>query len=129
MPIYEGYCANKECSSFGSEYEFLLKSWKSETKPCPTCKTTLNRLVGKPNVVWAKPLGWYGGGKEDGHTVYGTHDDGTKYTKYITSRQEQLEYCKREGLKDPLEIDRDKGLNENGKEQAHKMYGKEVRWI
>lgn len=128
MPIYEGYCNNHVCSSFGKEFEFLLNHWSAETKPCPECKTTLNRLIGKPNVVWAKPLGWYGGGTEEGHMVYGTKD-GEKYTKYITTRQEQLEYCKSEGLKDPLEIDRDRGLNEKGQEQAVQKYGKECRWI
>lgn len=129
MPIYEGYCNNKDCSSFGNEYEFLLKHWYDESKPCPCCQVTLNRLVGKPNVVWAKPLGNYGGGKEDGHFVYGTDGNGKKYKKYITTRQEQLDYCRSEGLKDPMEIDRDSSLNARGREQAVEKYGKETRWI
>lgn len=111
MPVYEGFCKNASCEAVSNKIEFRVKSYDSENPACPTCGHTVHRSVSAPNVIWAKPLGWYQGGTGDGHVVYGKTEDGKKYTKHITTRQEQLAYCKANGLYDPMEIQRDSGLD------------------
>ena len=128
MPIFEGYCNNESCVSYKRQVEFLLKHYTDDNKPCPKCRQTVTRLVGKPNVIWAKPLGWYSGEtdnktgqKGDGHWVYETDEQGKKHQTYITSRQEQLDYCRRNGVVDPLENSRTSGLDDRGIDEAGKV--------
>ena len=127
MPIFEGYCANEECSRLGRKVEFLLRNHALPNKPCPECKTPVNRVVGLPNVIWSKPLGWYKGETDhgqqsDGHWVCGTDGGGNKYRKFITSRQEQLAHCRENGLSDPMEISRTANLNDKGLEEAGRVH-------
>jgi hypothetical protein len=127
MPIFEGYCNNDTCSRYKRQVEFLLKNHTLPNKPCPECKTPVNRLVGKPNVIWAKPLGWYQGEtdrgeKSEGHWVCGEDSGGNKYRKFITTRQEQLAYCRENGICDPMENARTRGLNDRGIDEAGKVH-------
>jgi len=126
MPIFEGYCATGDCSRKGLTVEFLLKSHTLPNKPCPECHNEVVRVVGLPNVIWSKPLGWYQGetdqGKQsDGHWVCGEDGGGNKYRKFITTRQEQLSYCRENGLADPMEISRTTNLSDRGLEEAGKV--------
>lgn len=121
MPIFEGYCNTESCSRYKRTVEMLLKHYSLPNKPCPECKNPVNRLVGKPNVVWAKPLGSYQGNEGDGHWVHGQHDPNdptTKYQRFITTRQEQLEHCKANGLYDPMEIGRVGAMDDAGQEEG-----------
>lgn len=122
MPIFEGYCNNPSCDRHQRKVEMLLRRWDDPNKPCPKCKQLVNRLVGKPSVIWAKPLGWYDGNSGEGHMVCGQYPDGTKYNKMITTRQEQLEHCRMNGLADPLEISRHGALDDRGKEEAGQVF-------
>lgn len=127
MPIFEGYCGTDGCERKGRTVEFLLRNHSLPSKPCPACGIPVRRLVGRPNVIWAKPLGWYNGETDngqqgDGHWVYGEREDGTKYKEYITTRQQQLDYCRANGVIDPLDNDRKRGLDEKGLDEAGKQH-------
>jgi len=115
MPVYDGYCSNGSCPSYRDPVEFMVKHWDDKSPGCPTCGVEVFRKIGTPNVVWAKPLGWYQGetGGSEGHTVYEKTEDGRKIKTQITTRQEQLAYCKRNGLYDPMEIPNDVNLSDS----------------
>lgn len=129
MPVYEGYCQNLDCKSYRKPVEFIVKHWNDKSPDCPSCRVEVHRNIGTPNVIGAKPLGWYDGESGDGHMVYGKDGDGKPIQRFITSRQEQLAWCREQGLYDPMDIPRDVGLDDNGKEEQAKKGMSAPAWI
>ncbi len=127
MPVFDGYCNNESCPASGSPVEFRVSSWSSPNPECPRCGRSVFRKIGAPKAIWLKTLGEYDSAYArkngisqtgDGHYVYETDDSGKTVSTYITTRKEQLEYCKRAGVLDPAEIPGDYGLtNKHAAEQ------------
>jgi hypothetical protein len=61
--------------------------------------------------------------------VYGKDGYGNPVQKLITSRQEQKQWCREQGLYDPLDIPRDVGLDDHGKEEQAKKGITAPAWI
>ena len=87
----------------------------------------MKKCVSYVNVVWAKPLGYYCGGKEEGHMVLRKNScripGQVLEREYITTVQQQRQYCKEEGLAMPDEMPSNVSVSTDGKRLQDGMPG------
>lgn len=87
----------------------------------------MRKCVSIVHAIWSKPIGHYNGGQEEGHTVIRKNScriPGRTYeTEYITTIQQQREYCRQEGLTMPDEMPTSVSVDEEGKRLQDGMPG------
>lgn len=116
MPIYEHSCQNPTCPRRGQVVE---NYFPLTTSPDPTCECGLimGKLISQPNVLWTKSLAemgdrskesYWGDLRRGGHVVARKRSGGGTAEKpifeMIRTRQDQLRYCREEGMSDPTDF-------------------------
>ena len=128
MPTFEGTCSNEACQENGRLFEYLLKKWDDPDPQCPACKSQILRYMSAPNIVWVKGIGQYCGENTDGHWASARNlDTGQVEKQFIATRQDQKEFCKRNGFYDPAEIPSVPTAGRDGKERNTR--GEKGTWI
>lgn len=115
MPLYESCCRSEDCPSQGIPVEWYTGDRSKPDPNCPSCGQGMRRMISAFGVVFTGPLSSkYLDHKSEvksedaSHWVWETrNEDGQKITprpRFLTTFQEQREYCKREGVVDPSSI-------------------------
>lgn len=107
MPIFES-----RCHSCGHEAEHYYRTQYAKPQPCDECQAPTHFLISRFNAPWTGTLDRFDEpgkqthmGIEGGHIAYKVrstqHTDGSPQAVRITTRSEQKQYCREEGLEDP----------------------------
>lgn len=127
MPIRESWCENKSCSGFHKELEHYYHRMDQPLNDCEACGQQTALLISSFAAIWTGNLGKYIDNscemthqRKDGHWAMRRNSsrmaDGSPEPVFISTRQDQREFCKAEGLEDPF------GLNPNIEGNADGMY-------
>lgn len=104
MPVFEHQCVNQACNGYWEIHEAYFRNSEEPRPSCPHCRTQMERLASRFNAAWCQPMSYYNdkskrGADADGH--WGYNRDGSR--EYITTRQQQKAFVKRNGLVDPVD--------------------------
>jgi hypothetical protein len=128
MPIFELVCRSAPtCPNYG-KVEEVLQHFDAQDPFCPECGIQMKRRISAPHVIWTRPLAAYGDPKKEtyekdlrrgGHWVArkrsgGGTPENPKF-ELIRTRQDQIAYCKSEGLSDPTDFSPNVRVSQDGK--------------
>lgn len=114
MPLFESACPEKDCLLFEKTFEWLSKTTDVNDPSCECCGAQTIRQISRFGVIWTGPItakyldkSLEGGNAESGgHWAYKKNTlSGKPEPVYISTFQEQREYCKAEGLTPPQDTD------------------------
>jgi hypothetical protein len=125
MPVYEYQCVNPNCLSEGETIEIFRWHQADANPPCAICGQQTDRVLSTFATPWLGTIdrfnlpGIEGHNSIDGgHIAYRTRSSRlpgqAPEPVRITTRQEQLEYCRAEGLHDPTDINPHMEFDEDG---------------
>jgi hypothetical protein len=128
MPILEHACNSFGCDLYRKVVEHYYPHADTPLPPCEGCGGPQVPYISRANFIYGGDMSRYVDRRiEDGDRAYqenGAHfvmrknnlREGKKpHQVYITNRQEQLAYCKAEGLQDPADFTRDAAIDSDGK--------------
>lgn len=117
MPIFESACKDESCALYARRVEHYYPRTDSPLCDCEACGKPTARLISRPNLAWLRPLVDYDSRQGEtywkdqaagGHMVARKRSRGGTPDKpvfeRIVTRQQQLAYCREEGVLDPSEI-------------------------
>jgi predicted nucleic acid-binding Zn ribbon protein len=115
MPIREHVCGNDSCTEYGKVLEKYFSSSAIMDRDCGECSAPMQLVLSTFGIVFTGPItSKYLDHKAEvnrgdgGHWVFETRGlDGQKIepkARFISTFQEQRDFCKREGLVDPSSI-------------------------
>lgn len=131
MPLIEFGCFTDACHAYGSVREdFFHTRTQIEAPVCEGCGQPMVKLVSRFGFLWSGNLGDNRYQKKipesltgqtpppsDGHWVMAKRTpDGIPRSEYITTRQQQREFCKREGLIDPTDMPSNSEVSADGRQ-------------
>lgn len=124
MPTYEFSCKDTLCISSGRKRDSLLRKWDDPNPNCPECAGTMQRHEPSPATIFAGSVGRFSSPDKEyydpnGFWVTRTQSsrkvDGSPEKQYITTRQEQREYCRAEGLRMPDDVNTNAEVSKDGR--------------
>ena len=113
MPLFETICQSESCSLFNEPIEHYYKNSDATPQACDSCGGETKFLISCFNAPWTGDLerfnepgrpthNWIPGG----HYAYRVKSSrlvgGAPECVKIRTRQDQMEYCRDEGLEDPF---------------------------
>ena len=116
------------CTFCHLKFDWLAARFESPNPPCPDCGASTERLISAPAVIWSKPLVAYQDVKGEttkkdmangGHFVFERDSDEAKekghpVRRFISTPQDQAEYCRREGLMNPKDLPSNLSIAKDG---------------
>lgn len=137
MPVFECCCTNPNCSEYCFVDEHYLPHSYSPDQACEACGLPTHRIPSTFSAPWTGTLDRFRekgyeshGNTEGGHVAYRVRSSrlvgGGPEAVRITTRQEQREYIKAEGLEDPSDINPHMEIGKDG--QSASFFGVKGVW-
>ena len=141
MPIREHQCRTEACSRRGVVEEHYYPRWNSPDPECPECGRQMAMLISIVHPVFCKDLIAYSDPKKEGYAkeqALGGHVVGCKRSfggteekpvmRVIRTRAEQKEYCRAEGMSDPMDFNPNAKVTSDGRALKNSM-GERGCWV
>ena len=123
MPLFTEVCGSPDCVLQGDPTDEYYKHWDDPQKPCSACGGPTTRIPSQFGIVWTGEITakYVDKSLDDGHRkdlshwVFEKGPDGKTKPFLIENFQQQREYCKRNGLANPADLDSNCEVSEDGR--------------
>ena len=123
MPLFTEACISPDCVLDGDSTDEYYKHWNDPQRPCVACGGPTKRFpsqfsspfMGEMSRRYVDTSLDDGHRKDLSHWVFEKGPDGKVKPSLISTFQEQREYCKRNGLANPSDLDSNCEVSEYGR--------------